>query len=633
MKKRDPKLSVLFLAFITILLYLPIILIILYSFNKSKISSVWKGFSLHWYQALFHDEAMFEALANSVVLAISASTAAAVIGTLAAVGFSKIKPRGKGLIEFLSTLPIMIPEIILGMVFMVFFSLIGLPFGMTTLILSHTAFCIPYSYMLVKARLVGMDKGLAEAAKDLGASESRVFFDITLPYLLPAILSGLLLGFAMSFDDVIISLFVTGVNVNTLPIKIYTQIKTGVTPEINALCTILLAVTIMLISVSALLHPSHTGKAGRKLLSFERTNKMKKSLLLLFAATALLLLLSGCKADQTKENKDNTNPIEDAELNLFTWEGMFPQEVLDDFTEETGIVINYSSFDTDETMLSKLQAAKGGDYDLIIADDYIIETAISAKLVQELDKSKLNNLKNINKIYQGQFFDPKDAYTVPYGAGVQTIVYNPDMIDLDITGYSDLWNEKLKDNLAIIGNYRVINGMALKVNGESYNTEDTKAIERAGEKLLELAPNIRLIKDDNVQDDLLSGEAAAAVMYTSQVTMACLENPDLKVVYPKEGIGFGIMAQFIPVKAPHPGAAYRFIDYILQPEIAKKCFEFIGYYSTNTAADELIESKFREFLTLPQDFSGNTEMIQNVNAQTEETHVKVWTEFKSACGQ
>lgn len=136
---------------------------------------------------------------------------------------------------------------------MVFFSLIGLPFGMTTLILAHTAFCVPYVYMTVKARLVGMDKSLAEAARDLGASEVRVFFDITLPLLLPAILSGMLLSFAMSFDDVIISIFVTGVTVNTLPIKIYTQIKTGVSPEINALCALMLTATAVLFLLSRVL--------------------------------------------------------------------------------------------------------------------------------------------------------------------------------------------------------------------------------------------------------------------------------------------------------------------------------------------------------------------------------------------
>lgn len=244
--KNRTKLPNVFLAITVVLVYLPILLVIVYSFNESKISSVWDGFSLKWYQALFKDKALFEALVNSIVLATLSSLAAAIIGTLGAVGMTRAKLRGKGVVEYVSTLPIMIPEIILGIVFLLFFSLLGLPFGMTTLIIAHTAFCIPYVYLLVKARLVGMDKSLPEAARDLGASPGRAFLDITLPLILPAIASGMLLAFAMSLDDVIISVFVTGVNTNTLPLKIYTQLKTGVTPEINALCTLMFAVTLVI---------------------------------------------------------------------------------------------------------------------------------------------------------------------------------------------------------------------------------------------------------------------------------------------------------------------------------------------------------------------------------------------------
>lgn len=354
---------------------------------------------------------------------------------------------------------------------------------------------------------------------------------------------------------------------------------------------------------------------------------MKKLLALALAGSMAAALLTGCgsAASQTESK---------GELNLFTWMGMFPDEVLKGFEEETGIKVNYSNFDTDETMLQKLAQADGGSYDLIIADDYIIQTAIEQGLVAELDKSKLSNLGNVNPVYQGHFFDPEDAYTVPYGAGVQTIVYDPNSVSMEINGYADLWDAALKDNLAIIGNYRVINGMALKVMGESYNTTDIATIQAAGEKLMELAPNIRLIKDENLQDDLLSGEVGAAVMYTSQVTLAKLANPDLKVVFPEEGIGLGIMAQFIPAKAPNADAAYQFIDYILRPEIAKQCFEHLGYYCTNQAADELIEEEYREFLTLPEGFSADaTEMIAPISAEAEEAHVQVWTEFKNACGQ
>lgn len=351
---------------------------------------------------------------------------------------------------------------------------------------------------------------------------------------------------------------------------------------------------------------------------------MKK---LLSAALAALLLVSTLGACGSSGG-------ENGQLVLYTWENMFPQEVLDGFTQETGISVTYTNFDTDETMLARLEAAQGGDYDLVIADDYIIETAIQEGLVQELDTSRLENYGSINPVYQGQFYDPEDQYTVPYGAGVQTIVYDPSLVDIEINGYADLWDASLEDNLGVIGNFRVINGMALKVLGESYNTEDVAVIEEAGQKLLELAPNIRLIKDDNTQDDLLSGEVGAAVMYTSMVTMAKMANPDLEVVFPEEGIGFGVMAQFIPANAPNADAAYQFIDYILQPEISAQCFEYLGYYCTNLDAEQYISEEYRDFLTLPADIdTSNMEMIENISAEALEVHDRVWTEFKTACGQ
>ncbi|MGE5580167.1 MAG: extracellular solute-binding protein [Bacillota bacterium] len=614
--RRASRFPGIYLGVILALMYVPIVLVIVYSFNQSRISSVWDGFSLRWYRELFRDKDLLQAMANSLILATISSVSAAVIGTSAAIGMPRVKLRSKGVVEYLSTLPIMIPEIILGMVFLTFFALLRLPFGMLTLAIAHTAFCIPYVYMLVKARLVGIDKSYAEAAKDLGATEWNVFFDITFPLILPAIASGMLLSFAMSLDDVVISVFVTGVNTSTMPIRIYTQLKTGVTPKINALCTLMFGATLLIILLSTWIGKRNTQRIARR-----KTPDMKKAL----TVTLVLVLFAGLLAGCTKKP---------AQLNLYTWEGMFPDEVLEAFTKETGITVNYSNFDFNETMLAKLEAAKGGDYDLVIADDYIIETAIAEGLVQKLDKSKIPNFKNINPLYQGQYYDPKDEYTVPYGAGVQTILYDPERVDIEITGYSDLWDPSLKDSLGIIGNHRVINGMALKVLGESYNTEDIAKINAAGAKLIELAPNIRVIKDDNLQDDLLSGEISAAIMYTSMVTMAVTAKPELKIVYPEEGIGFGIMANFIPAKAPNPDAAYKFMDFILRPEISAKCFEFIGYYCTNKEADELIADEMKDFLTLPEGFSGEgTEMIESLGAEAEEAHTKVWTEFKAACGQ
>jgi spermidine/putrescine transport system permease protein len=241
-----------YIGVVTLINYIPIILTVIYSFNESKLSSVWGGFSLRWYEELVRDRDMKEALRNSLVLAGLSCSAATVIGTMGAIGMHRWKNRANDVIAYLSMMPLMIPEIILGMVFLAAFSLMNLPFGMLTLVIAHTTFCVPYIFMTVRARLQGMDASIEEAARDLGANSGQVFWDVTLPAIVPAILSGLVLAFAMSFDDVVISMFVTGATVNTLPIKIYTRMKTGVTPEINALATIMLLVTILIFWVGSL---------------------------------------------------------------------------------------------------------------------------------------------------------------------------------------------------------------------------------------------------------------------------------------------------------------------------------------------------------------------------------------------
>ena len=248
--KKVSKAAVIFLAVITVLNYLPIILTVVYSFNKSKLSSVWEGFSLDWYKMLLRDGDIKKALLNSIILAFLACVLALIIGVSAALAMREKKLFFDDFISNFASLPIMIPEIILGMVFMAIFSYMNLPFGFVTMTIAHASFCVPYVFLIVRARLMGMDLSLEEAARDLGASELETFRDVTLPYILPGIASGLLLSFAMSFDDVVISIFTTGPSVNTLAIKIYTKMKTGITPEINALATVILVITVLIIFIS-----------------------------------------------------------------------------------------------------------------------------------------------------------------------------------------------------------------------------------------------------------------------------------------------------------------------------------------------------------------------------------------------
>jgi spermidine/putrescine-binding protein len=372
--------------------------------------------------------------------------------------------------------------------------------------------------------------------------------------------------------------------------------------------------------VGALSHPKKTGtfsvcvflKASQKIL-IKRSISMKKvRLLVVFALLALPLLSVSAQRNR--------------ELYIYTFDEMFPQEILDGFTKATGIKVVMETFVYNEDMLMELEIKEGGYYDLVIADDYIVDFAIAEdQLAQKLDKRKLANVKNINPLFQHQFYDPGDEYTIPYGAGVQTIVYDPSKVRGEVTGYEDLLNGALRNNVGIIGNYRVINGIALKVLGKSYNTENVADINAAGQWLQRFAPNVKVIDDEHLQQDILNGNVGAAVVYTRMATVAKTGKPNLKIVFPKEGIGFGIMPAFIPVKAPNPNAAHAFLDYIMDARRGAQCFEYLGYYCTFKASEQYISAVNKELLILPG--FRNFEMIENLSQEAEDAHAQIWKAF------
>lgn len=266
--------SSLFLLLTLVFLYLPIIVVILYSFNAntSKYSFAFTGFSLKNYAQLFQDKSgLFAALKQTLILGGLSCGISVVIGTMGAFGMVRRSTRLSGAIETVSSLPIMLPEIILGMSFLMVFTAVSLKFGMLTLVLAHVTFCIPYSFLVVKGRLANMDPSLPEAARDLGAGPVRAFLTVTLPLILPGILSGAMLAFAMSLDDFVISYFVNGATFTTLPIKIYSSVKTGVSLQINALSTLIIGTVALLVGLSrvangirAARHASHVRNAEAK---------------------------------------------------------------------------------------------------------------------------------------------------------------------------------------------------------------------------------------------------------------------------------------------------------------------------------------------------------------------------------
>ena len=320
---------------------------------------------------------------------------------------------------------------------------------------------------------------------------------------------------------------------------------------------------------------------------------------------------------------------EEAVLNIFTWAEYISPSVLEPFTAETGIQINYSFFDSNEEMLTKLQAEGGGTYDIVLASDYIVDISRREGLMQPLDKAKIANWNNIDPRYRGQYFDPDDQYVIPYIAGTPLIMYDPARVDIEITGYESLWDESLRESLVLMDDGRNIIGITLKSMGESFNTTDPEILARAEEKLMKLQPNVRVLDYDRPDLPLVSGEATVGYLFTPAIIWAQEERPDLQVVYPAEGMGFGIDALFVPVNAPHPDNAHLFLDFLLKPDIGLSIALEQAYTCVNQEAYKLLPQEIKDnpALYIPAEIIGQPEYIMDVG-DAEPIFTEIWTKFQ-----
>lgn len=235
-------------------LFLPILILILFSFNTSEMNIVFEGFTLHWYKDLFTNRALIEALVNTLIVAVVSTLISTIIGTISAYALHKYNFPLKKLINELIYIPVVIPEIVLGISLLCIYTLINLELGLFTLILAHICFSLPFVIINVRSVLQNMDPNLEKAASDLGASKLTIFFKIVLPMLMPGVLSGAQLAFTLSLDDVVISYFTSGPGSNTLPLHILSMIKTGITPDVNALISLMLLVIFITLTLSTLIN-------------------------------------------------------------------------------------------------------------------------------------------------------------------------------------------------------------------------------------------------------------------------------------------------------------------------------------------------------------------------------------------
>lgn len=599
-----------YMFLIFMFLYIPIIILIAFSFNTSKLNIVWSGFTFKWYQSLLHNAGILEAVQNSFIVAIVSTIISVILGTLCAIGMYRYKFKGKSIIDSMLYIPLVIPEIVMGISLLAFFAIIKVPLGKVTLIISHITFSIAYVVAVVKTRLDGFDNSLEEASMDLGASELQTFFYVTLPIIMPGVIAGGLLAFTLSLDDVIISFFVAGPGSVTLPLKIFSMVKFGVTPEINALSTLIILFTMVIIILALIIR---------------NVNISMKKITAILAAIFVLVGSLGGGIYAFSKNDSEPQQV----LNVFNWSEYLPQSVIDKFEQTYNIKVNYSTFSSNEEMLAKLMAG-GGNYDIAVASDFMVEILKKQALIQPIDKASLPNLINIGPQYLNLPFDKGNKFSIPYMWLAGIIAYDSSKIsEGTIKGYKDLWKPELKNSLTLLDDERVIVGITLKKLGYSLNETNPKALEKAKEELQKLQANIKSYDSDSPKTNLINGESKAIFAWGAEGSLSRRENSKVKYVIPEEGLFLQQDNFVIPKNAKNIKAAELFINFIMEPEISAEISHYFPYGNPNVAAHPYIDKDLMNDTAVypPESEVKKGEYLEDIGDSVTKID-KIWSEVK-----
>lgn len=555
-----------------IFFYLPIAYMIIFSFNDGKSLTSFTGFSLRWYQHMLESQDMMEALYTTFSVALLATFISTVAGTIAAIGLSKSKKVIRGLMEQVNNLPMMNPEIVTAIGFMLLFITFKVEKGYMTMLLAHIAFCIPYVMLSVMPKIKQLDPNLADAAMDLGATPWQALCKVIVPQITPGIISGGLIAFTMSIDDFIISYFVTGGGVKNLSIIVYTMSK-RVNPSINAISTcMVLIITAALVIIN--LAPVLSAKRRKK-----EEIKKRRILPVALVAAALVVVIGVVKFGGEKKER----PFEGQTLYLYNWGEYTGENIIRDFEEETGATVVQESFDSNEQMYIKV--ANQEPYDVLVPSDYMIERLIKEDLLQKLDKSKLTCMDKLADAVKGLPYDPKNEYSVPYFWGTVGIVYDKTKVevrDLEAEGFGIFLDEKYKGEVYLYDSERDSFMMALKALGYSMNTTSDEEIQDAYNWLVQCVETMDAeIVTDEIIDNMAQGRKALGIMYSGDATYVMEENENMGYYMPETGTNLWSDAMVIPKNAKNPELAHAFINYASDYEGAYDNSSYVGYTSAN----------------------------------------------------
>ncbi len=565
-RRTSPGLNALTLA-VYVFLYAPIAVLVVFSFNRSRLSARWLGFTAEWYGTLWRNDLIFQSLLNSLIVAAVVTVVTVVVGTAAAMVSARARLRGRVLLDGLVYLPLLIPEIVIAVGLVIFFSLLKLDLGLWTIIIAHITFCVSFVIIIVGARLAGMDRSLREAALDLGAHEGRAFARVTLPLAAPGILSAALLVFTTSFDDYLITSFVAGVGSTTLPLQIYSLLKRGITPEINAISSVILLATIPLVLIAQRLERGSLKTRGA-----------------LAWVAALFLLMTVPLVARTWPSARHQ-----PQLNIYTWSTYISPRVVRGFEREFHCKVNYDLYDSNEALLAKLQAGNV-DYDLVMPTDYMVEILIRQHLLAPLDRASLPNAwRNLDPRFRGLAFDPRNEYSVPYAWGTTGLAYRSDLVKDRLTSWEALFDPQYAGHVLLLDDAREVFGMALKKLGYSLNSTDREEIRKARDLLLAEKPLVKGYNSSNFEQDLVAGDAWIAQAYNGNMTFAMRDEPRILYVIPKEGCTISVDSACIPRNAPHKELAQEFINYFHRPEVASAFINDSGFNTPNLYAARGVE--------------------------------------------
>ena len=595
MKKANRVLTILMFVF----LYIPMIVLIVASFNTGKDITRFEGFTFQQYAELFRDQDLLTLLGNSVLIALLSTGISVAFGTLAAVGIHSLKPKMRKVVMSLTNIPMTNPDIVTGVSLSLLFVFVGtgllnqresLNFG--TLLLAHVTFGLPYVILNVMPKLQQMNPALTDAAMDLGCTPVKAFFKVIIHEVMPGVVSGGIMAFTMSLDDFVISYFVTGSDFVTLPVEIYTYTKKPIHPKVYAMFTLLFGLIFVLMLTMNLLQL----RGDRKKVNKRPASRGWKIARRCIAGVAAVCLVVGCCFLFMSGRQERIT------LNVYNW-GMNMADGTDgtmDLVAEfekryPHIDVRMSEYESNEVLYTKLSSG-GITVDVIIPSDYMIDRMIAEDMLLELDFQNIPNFSYVDEQFKNPDYDPENKYSVPYTWGTVGILYNTKYVDeADVTGWELMWNEKYAGKILMIDNSRDAFGIAQYLLGYDVNTTDKAQLQACADKLAQQRPLVQQYVMDQIYATMENEEAYIAAYYAGDCMLMMEENEDLAFYLPEhQGFNLFTDAMCIPKCAKEKEAAELFINFMCDPEISGANMDYICYASPISAAKEHMEDYLAE---------------------------------------